>query len=92
MSMQEFGFEHRERDPAGRVRCRDLAAAWLAVAAIGAALFLLPGPQGAGSERGMPGQAPPTAMHDESLTPDGIGEQHRGIEMCSVREYADERC
>jgi hypothetical protein len=93
MSKREFGFEGRECDSAVRVKWRDLATAWLAAAAIGAALLLLPGLRGAGTEDRPPDPAPAaTSIQDENLVPDGIGEVHGGIETCSVREYADERC
>jgi len=88
MSMMEFEFVTSRRKPTP-VRARDLAAAWLAAAAVIASLIVLPGSRRA--EHSSPAPAA-IVMPSEDPAPDGVGQVRKGIETCSVRDWADERC
>ena len=97
MSAQELHLNGAKRNPAGAREWRDLAIAWLAAAAIVAAVAAAPSMRGAGLDDSLPDLAPAdapaeSATVDDGLVPDGIGDAHGSIAVCSERDYADERC
>ena len=97
MSVQELHLHGAKRNPAGTREWRDLAIVWLAAAAIVVGLATASSLRGAGLEDALPDLAPAaapaeSATVDDGLVPDGIGDVHGGIAVCSERDYADERC